>query len=81
MIDKRAIRSGCFDLVITRSGAQIRLNHYTQDDDGDILLTPMCVVYPELEYQVNEMISALTGILDELRKQGHTRTLSFPSGR
>jgi len=76
MANKRGIRSDCFDLVITESGAQVRLNQYTQNDDGDIFLTPVCVVYSELEYQIGEMVTALLGILDELHRQGHLKTLS-----
>jgi len=76
MANERGIRSGCFSLVITEGGAQVRLNQYTQNDDGDIFLTPVCVVYSELEYQIGEMVAALSGILDELHRQGRTGMLS-----
>lgn len=78
MSKKEIIRRGDFDLVRSGlNGAQIRLNQCARDEEGNVFLTPICVTYPELEYQVNEMIDALTGILAELRKQGHTRVL-FP---
>ena len=73
--NQEIVTQGCFDLVITQGGSYIRLNVWGHDKEGCVVITPILTVFPELEYQVNEMATALQGIVDEMRERGRTKAL------